>query len=784
MAARRFTVAPFSQALLLLAVGVIFRQPSTGIASADADAPLLLEQGLEFANQAAQLGPAQEKEAAALNRQAAELARRATELQPSNSSIQLGLGEILYAAGEYEEAVGSLSIAHQLDPSGFDVNYLLGMSHGLGHNYFEAERHLRVAVELSPEDSEAQMALGSALGNTGRMRDAEKVLARALIIWRSENAVSTLEGTEAIPEDNDDGPGSALYKHWERMGRVAGPFNQFWRIAMDHEEMAAVEVTGLREPLGAVRAREASPEWERQRLGACLESPESHSCGLGLVTMQAWNAAWELAHKLAAKPQGGHVVLGGGLGSLCLFALHAAGATSCDGFVQLQCAVATEAKSLATGYAADGKKRPGFSCDSPGHDALAAADVVWVEDAEAPKEIQVENERRLVASLSPGAVAVLFRTPHLEPPGLRVVGSFDSDAECIVWHDWTCHNPKPVASWLAKQNLTGFVLGAPTASSADDESPPPQCAAGGDHAACGSGDFCTEAVSSSVVPGRPKVNISALPAGSAAHWCSSRPIMRVDGFVSAEELSSLKGFLDAKLLSSLNGTASGLRDLGTPPGDCTHVWTLGDQDEDPPDQTMAVLHARMSSIIGSQWGMLSVNEAKAQGVQGCNVGVRNIHHDRNFYPQRFATVILYLSDVEDGGHTIFPLLETVGNALDEDQRVLRSDIIELFLPQASRAFPPRQLILPFKHSLANVDANSSWTARTQARMEGLCARAADASLRGAEGELFAFRPRAGTAVVFWHDIGSDMAWDTFHTGCPVRQGTKWTFQKFAERFQP
>merc|ERR1712159_697668 len=125
-------------------------------------------------------------------------------------------------------------------------------------------------------------------------------------------------------------------------------------------------------------------------------------------------------------------------------------------------------------------------------------------------------------------------------------------------------------------------------------------------------------------------------------------------------------------------------------GDCYRIWKLGNNTspEDMPQAGERLLK-RMDQIVGTPWGMVSLNECQS----GCNV-TRNLHHDRNYFPQRFATVLVYLTSTE-GGHTLFPLLQRPGSDAIEtkEQAVLRETFLEQYAPGLMSAFPPQQMIL-------------------------------------------------------------------------------------------
>merc|ERR1719327_468884 len=173
----------------------------------------------------------------------------------------------------------------------------------------------RNAAALKPQEASFHDALGTALTQRDRFPEAELSLLKAMAL-----------GEERALEQ--------LRKMWDR-AEYSNPTKFGWKAACSNE------VEGRSGPwidaLQQIRAKEMEEDWQSRRLASCADEVLKGriiSCSYSTVFLEGWQAAWVLVEKLAKKPRGRHVVIGGGLGALCRFSLHVGSAAECVGFEQ------------------------------------------------------------------------------------------------------------------------------------------------------------------------------------------------------------------------------------------------------------------------------------------------------------------------------------------------------------------------------------------------------------------------------------------------------------------
>ena len=134
--------------------------------------------------------------------------------------------------------------------------------------------------------------------------------------------------------------------------------------------------------------------------------------------------------------------------------------------------------------------------------------------------------------------------------------------------------------------------------------------------------------------------------------------------------------------------------------------------------------------------------------------LENVHHDTNTAPHRVMTSLIYLTEVADGGETVFPGLTADPNAAEPDAVAgVRGALEDAFHAGERILFAPPD--------------RGCFNASLFAKCEAQC-RAGSAAL--------SIRPRRGSSV-FFASAGPDGVPDPamWHGGCEVRStGGKWT----------
>ena len=163
------------------------------------------------------------------------------------------------------------------------------------------------------------------------------------------------------------------------------------------------------------------------------------------------------------------------------------------------------------------------------------------------------------------------------------------------------------------------------------------------------------------------------------------------------------------------------------------------------------------------------------------LSIEQIHHDKNNKHWTTVTMVAYLANTEEGGHTIFPCTENS----------VKSSCLKAF-NFGARWYNGKRTVIEGKQVWAHKMGGEK--KKKNKREKTLINKDLDKLLQGTSAacdsmthwpDALRVEPKEGDAIFFWHDhvgesgsgVGDPMAW---HTGCGVRKGTKWTLQKFME----
>lgn len=212
------------------------------------------------------------------------------------------------------------------------------------------------------------------------------------------------------------------------------------------------------------------------------------------------------------------------------------------------------------------------------------------------------------------------------------------------------------------------------------------------------------------------------------------------------------------------------------------------------DEEMLVVHRITASPLTEEDGTVA-----ERGPGGVERRIDNVHHDKVNKEFTTATVIVYLEDVEQGGHTVWPCMGTTEAGYDVSRVCSKAYNRGARWHNTTRTVmldgPPKVKDTPTWHN----DGLGGTLDNLWRITNGACLH------DNVEGAI-RVAPRKGAAVVFHHDLlnghgGDALAW---HTGCfvvngelrhaklrdllrslvdhptPLPPGTKWSMQKFKE----
>ena len=248
-------------------------------------------------------------------------------------------------------------------------------------------------------------------------------------------------------------------------------------------------------------------------------------------------------------------------------------------------------------------------------------------------------------------------------------------------------------------------------------------------------------------------------------------------------------------------------------------WTTMAALGEGPDETLASIERRIERLTGipfhdlesplmlgvTEAGTLSASERSASD-QPHDSFVVGLHHDHNQRPDRTVTVIMYLTAEEEssgliGGGTLFPCLRPRDAEDVDDAAAVDGHATPQRGMNASRRAPPWPAVcdeLVTHYRRQHFYLNERMDGQSSATMSDALTRRAQAQcaghggvngVRGQHGGADAhdgygllMRPRLrGDALLFLSVVPEDgrAVRHTWHMGCPVRGGTKYSLQKCA-----
>ena len=293
-------------------------------------------------------------------------------------------------------------------------------------------------------------------------------------------------------------------------------------------------------------------------------------------------------------------------------------------------------------------------------------------------------------------------------------------------------------------------------------------------------------------------NIAALPPESQAFACYSGALTAeleekpklwrdagfadsaaalVEDFLSAEEVDHFRGLLLKHVKVDDGGDPThGLAYVGGAQYGGLMISSHPHLDVSlPEDEILNALEARIADVLGIP---ASNEEKHLQMVMTAGSPEKNqvqaIHHDKSVGMTRQATVIVYISHVEDGGETVFPALPVHPSgpvARTAEQQQIGKALKKLVKGQLENL----QQEIPWP--TLEIDEESE----LYEQMAKACPKSGlHAPNAGNQTAPLIVKPVPGRAIFFWHETRAkgDAIFDNFYMGCPIKKGVKLALQKF------
>ena len=216
-------------------------------------------------------------------------------------------------------------------------------------------------------------------------------------------------------------------------------------------------------------------------------------------------------------------------------------------------------------------------------------------------------------------------------------------------------------------------------------------------------------------------------------------------------------------------------------------------------RVMRRINARMDAITGSRWRdpYFQFILQNATGKTGTHWGDMRVHHERHHeetqrsdadYSPRYATVLIYLRNPPEGGHTLFPTLEsglipsseTSGRMQSDVRAKIKGHMLQTTNPTIFSAEQQIGRVIVDHINHHQQDLRDSELSRPI--LGAMCDDVRAAEAAQAQSPFFAIRGEPGDAAVFWHwtsNMTSEWV-EHWHGGCPALGGSKLAMQSYRE----
>lgn len=230
------------------------------------------------------------------------------------------------------------------------------------------------------------------------------------------------------------------------------------------------------------------------------------------------------------------------------------------------------------------------------------------------------------------------------------------------------------------------------------------------------------------------------------------------------------------------------------------------QPDDVADRVLLGIERRLGEVVGIPFHdfetplQLSHTRSPTEAREASYFPSGNLHHDLNQRGNRTASIIMYLTtegepwydglvrhEGLDGGETLFPCVRPWAPA-DALEAPVVSDDLRASCERITESFDRGKRFLhhPLAEELAPTN-DGSWFASPPPTSHDpeAATTASDLCVASSAGAALRFAPRRGDALLFLsvHPESGEAFQQMWHAGCPVRQGHKWTLQKFKETMQ-